>query len=538
MKFIYTVVAFMFLFSMQQTAAQESYNDRAKKYIKQYAAYAIADQRESGVPAAITLGQGILETDAGISELVTGANNHFGIKCKKGWQGPSFLHTDDAKNECFKKYKNALESYNDHSAHLHRNPRYKILFNYSVTDYARWAHGLKKCGYATNPRYAYQLIKIIEEFRLQEYTYAAADSLADLTDIDALVYANTGLKNNANVEPPEEETSDKQAKPDNATKATQPAAIESSAAIKDTVIILGSHSYKGSAGNVDNSNDTVVWDEKTPNNIYPAEEPLGEESAIKTINGLKAIVAKKGDVLLQYAIKYNIRYAQLLDMNDMPDEPLAFDSYIYLEKKNITGNNDKHTVKQGETLLMVAQTEGIQLKKLATLNLLNTFEQPVTGAVLELKTPATTKPAVEDYKQKPIPVLENTSVSASEEMSFGMSFEAPAEDAKKKAIEQTYNELKRESEENTPPPAVIAKNATPKAEKKVIQNTYEEAEEPIKKTEKEPVKKGITKYYVVKKGETAFSIAKRNEVTVAQLEQWNAMKAKNLKAGQKIIVKK
>ena len=522
-----SVVAFiLFLFAMQQTAAQESYNDRAKKYIKQYAAYAIADQRESGVPAAITLGQGILETEAGISELVTGANNHFGIKCKNGWQGPSFLHTDDAKDECFKKYKNALESYNDHSAHLHRNPRYGILFSYSVTDYARWAHGLKKCGYATNPRYAYQLIKIIEEFRLQEYTYAAADSLSDLTGIDAIANANTNsVSQETEVVNSAKNKIAETTPPSTTLKETTPQPTS----IKDTVIIVHSHSYKGVAGNVDNNTDTIISTSSESLSMYPAEEPLGIEGAVLTINGIKAITAKKGDALLQYAINHKIRYAQLLEMNDLPDEPLAFDSYIYLEKKNSTGQKDKHTVQEGETLLLISQAEGIQLKKLAALNLLNTFEQPVVGAVLELKTIATTKPAIEDYKDKPIPVLENTTVTTTEEVSFGMSFEAPADNAKKIAIENTYKELKKESDENTPPVSVVVPE-------KSLKDNIKENPETIE--EEQPKRKSGIQYYIVKKGETAFSIAKRNDITVQQLENWNAIKAQKLKAGQKIIVKK
>lgn len=530
MNFRNTVVVFiLFLFAMQQSAAQETYNERAKKYIKQYAAYAIADQRVSGVPAAITLGQGILETEAGISELVTEANNHFGIKCKNGWQGPSFLHTDDAKDECFKKYKNALESYNDHSAHLHRNPRYRILFNYSVTDYARWAHGLKKCGYATNPRYAYQLIKIIEEFRLQEYTYAAADSLSDLTGIDAIAEANT-----SNLSQETEEVFIAKQKVAEITKPTAPSVTQQEptpqpTAIKDTVIIVHSHSYKGAAGNVDNNTDTIINTGNESLSMYPAEEPLGIEGAVLTINGLKAITAKKGDALLQYAIKHKIRYAQLLEINDLPDEPLAFDSYIYLEKKNSTGQKDKHTVQLGETLLMISQAEGIQLKKLAALNLLNTFEQPVVGAVLELKTVATAKPAIEDYKDKPIPVLENTTVATAEEVSFGMSFEAPSDNAKKIAIENTYNELKKESEENTPSVNIVVPDRSIKSTKKDSPEVIEE---------EQPKRKSGIQYYTVKKGETAFSIAKRNDITVQQLEKWNAIKAQKLKAGQKIIVKK
>ncbi len=527
MNFRNTVVAFIFFFfAMQQCEAQESYNDRAKKYIKQYAAYAIADQRVSGVPAAITLGQGILETEAGVSELVTQANNHFGIKCKNGWQGPSFLHTDDAKDECFKKYKNALESYNDHSAHLHRNPRYGILFNYSVTDYARWAHGLKKCGYATNPRYAYQLIKIIEEFRLQEYTYAAADSLSDLTGMEAIadVKTNNGsqvaevetVAKQKNIETPPSETKPQEAPP-------QPTSI------KDTVIIVHSHSYEGAAGNVDNNTDTNINNGSESLSMYPAEEPLGIEGAIVTVNGLKAITAKKGDALLQYAIKHKIRYAQLLEINDLNDEALPFDSYIYLEKKNSVGQNEKHIVKSGETLLMISQVEGIQLKKLAALNLLNTYEQPVVGAILELKNTATSKPIVEDYKEKPIPVLENTTVSKTEEVSFGMSFEAPAENAKKVAIEKTYEELKKESEENTPVVEATVPIVTKANDKKDFSQSIEKDQ---------PQRKGSIQYHVVKKGETAFSIAKRNDVTVEQIEKWNSIKASKLKAGQKIIVKK
>ena len=138
--------------------------------------FAISEQRASGIPASVILGQGILETEAGASELMVKANNHFGIKCKNNWQGPTFLHTDDAKDECFKKYQSAEESYKDHSAHLINNPRYAPLFKCSKTDYAAWAVGLKRCGYATNPQYAQRLIKIIEDFRLQEYTYAALDS--------------------------------------------------------------------------------------------------------------------------------------------------------------------------------------------------------------------------------------------------------------------------------------------------------------------------------------------------------------------------
>ena len=131
------------------------------------------EQKRSGIPASITLAQGIHETSAGNSELATNANNHFGIKCKKSWTGETYSYTDDAPDECFRKYGSPEQSYVDHSDYLSTSPRYAVLFTYKPTDYASWAHGLKKCGYATNPRYAQILIRLVEEYQLQEYTYAA-----------------------------------------------------------------------------------------------------------------------------------------------------------------------------------------------------------------------------------------------------------------------------------------------------------------------------------------------------------------------------
>jgi hypothetical protein len=159
-----------------RVGAQDGFSDRARKYVEEYASLAMAEQRRSHVPAAITLGQGILETEAGISELMTEANNHFGIKCKNGWTGPTYTHTDDAPNECFKKYGCAADSYKDHSDHLKRNQRYSVLFTLKQEDYRNWAVCLKKCGYATNPQYAQRLIKIIEDYGLQQYTLSAFDS--------------------------------------------------------------------------------------------------------------------------------------------------------------------------------------------------------------------------------------------------------------------------------------------------------------------------------------------------------------------------
>lgn len=143
------------------------------EYIAKYKNLAISEMYRSGVPASITLAQGLLETESGNSSLVLRSNNHFGIKCKSNWNGPSVSHDDDEKDECFRAYASAEESYRDHSDFLRNNSRYAFLFNIEPTNYKGWAHGLKQAGYATNPRYPEILIRFIEANELQQFDSAA-----------------------------------------------------------------------------------------------------------------------------------------------------------------------------------------------------------------------------------------------------------------------------------------------------------------------------------------------------------------------------
>lgn len=142
-------------------------------YVDKYKDIAVAEMQRTGVPAAITLAQGIHETGAGTSDLVLKSNNHFGIKCKTEWDGEKVYHDDDARGECFRKYDDPAISYRDHSDFLRNRPYYASLFNLNPTDYEAWAYGLKKAGYATNPRYPQILIKLIRDFNLQDYTLIA-----------------------------------------------------------------------------------------------------------------------------------------------------------------------------------------------------------------------------------------------------------------------------------------------------------------------------------------------------------------------------
>jgi LysM repeat protein len=164
-------ITFLLLMGVFTSNAQNA--DVIKSYIDAYKDIAIAEMQRTGVPAAITLAQGIHESGAGRGELALTANNHFGIKCKSTWAGESVKHDDDAKGECFRKYPSAEDSYKDHSDFLKNSPRYAALFSIDPTDYAGWANGLKKAGYATNPKYPQVLIKLIEDYQLQDYTLIA-----------------------------------------------------------------------------------------------------------------------------------------------------------------------------------------------------------------------------------------------------------------------------------------------------------------------------------------------------------------------------
>ena len=167
-RYLLFAIALLVNFSL---SAQLRWNSSYQAYIDQYKDLAIAEMLKYNIPASITLAQGLLESGAGQSELARESNNHFGIKCHD-WRGDRSFYDDDEENECFRSYRDVYESYEDHSKFLARQPRYRSLFKLKKTDYKGWARGLKRCGYATNPAYAKQLINIIELYKLHRYDNA------------------------------------------------------------------------------------------------------------------------------------------------------------------------------------------------------------------------------------------------------------------------------------------------------------------------------------------------------------------------------
>lgn len=155
--------------SLEATSNVKTYAEEIQIYVDNFKEIAQNNMREHGVPASITLAQGILESGAGKGKLALSANNHFGIKCHKEWTGESVKHDDDAAQECFRKYDDPSESYRDHSLFLTSRPRYSSLFKLDKGDYTAWAKGLKAAGYATDVKYPDKLIGLIERFELYKY---------------------------------------------------------------------------------------------------------------------------------------------------------------------------------------------------------------------------------------------------------------------------------------------------------------------------------------------------------------------------------
>jgi LysM repeat protein len=320
------------------------------EYINTYKGIAIAEMQRTGVPAAIKLAQGIHETEAGQSDLVRRSNNHFGIKCKDTWTGPSVRHTDDAPNECFRKYDEAAQSYRDHSDFLRSSTRYASLFELDPTDFEGWAWGLKRAGYATNPKYPGIIIKLINDYNLQDYTMVA---LGKMSMEDAIVHAKKVETN-----------------------------------------------QEGATATV----TVYAVPEKAVEKIDVVEKPEPEEAAQKTnypsgefkINETRVIYAKKGTPFISIATQYDIPLARIFEFNDdMPEvEELEFDQLIYLQRKRKTGNNEFHTVQPGETIYDIAQTEAIRLETLLEYNFLKESMDPAVGEKLYLRTKAPQMPAL------------------------------------------------------------------------------------------------------------------------------------------------
>lgn len=341
-------------------------NEKGLNYIKQYKDAAIEEMKRSGVPASITLAQGMLESGYGESVLCKKSNNHFGIKCKTEWIGEKVYHDDDEKGECFRAYASAADSYKDHSDFLKSRPWYAFLFKLDPTDYEGWAYGLKKAGYATEKNYPQSLIKIIKEYNLQDFTLAALNKKAAPTNIEVVQVEN-------NVIEAKREDSVETVKTTIKNDSLEPAKVE---IIEEAVTDY--------TETVINPTNTLKADTIKVKSIYPEN--------IFTINHVKVIYAKEGTSLLALANQFGISLSNLLSYNELDEmDVLDTDRLIFIERKLKKGEKDYYEAQGNETVYEIAQKQGVQLQTILTLNKLQKNSTLKKGDKVYLRTPTTVK---------------------------------------------------------------------------------------------------------------------------------------------------
>ncbi len=352
----------LLLLSGERSSGVPAPTDSRTEYIERYSLMAVSEMYRSGVPASITLAQGLLESAAGKSVLATEANNHFGIKCGN-WQGAKTYHDDDAKGECFRAYDSPLASYRDHSDLLRYRDRYKPLFENKLTDYKAWARGLQKAGYATSKVYASSLIDLIETYKLSEF-----DSMT-IADVRRL-YPNalTGEETTA---------------PDTAVGDAGNGQNKDSASNKKA----SKKKKKNDDSDIAASQTVTYIEDNTeiPPSPLSIEEPERIERSSTfyfsmtrqaySKNGVPFIYSVKGETLKSIAASNKLFEKEILLYNDMKGasttEELLPGTIIYVQpkKKHCSKDLSKYIVdSEGETLWGISQRFAVKLESLCKMN--------------------------------------------------------------------------------------------------------------------------------------------------------------------------
>lgn len=344
MKKIFFAFAVLILSKFQ---AQTWKND--EQYIQRFAAYAVEEMEKYKIPASITLAQGLLETGGGQSRLAQQGNNHFGIKCKEDWTGKTMKHTDDAPNECFRVYDDPRQSYEDHSKFLAYRSYYTKLFSLDMMDYKAWAHGLKKAGYATNPRYAHILIDKIEKNRLYEF---------DKTNSKEVLYAvlkmYPALKNDGVF----------MAKLDQKNAVSKPVTVN---------VPYEQTSYAKQQQKV----EKIVTKAESLNSILIKSHPN---------EGKKFVIIPNDIDLAAVSKKFQITESALMKWNEIDGNQLKKNDILFLESKSSSGNVSTYKAQVGESMHDISQKFGIKLKKLYSKNRMDYGQQPKSGQLIYLQS--------------------------------------------------------------------------------------------------------------------------------------------------------
>ncbi len=303
-------------------------NGSAVSYIASYGDLAVSEMRRTGVPASITLAQGMLESDYGRSALASMANNHFGIKCHDDWKGPTVRKHDDTRNECFRKYQRPEDSFYDHSDFLRSGSRYSFLFKLDPTDYKAWAHGLKRAGYATNPDYANLIIRKIEENNLDNLDRGYTASSAKPQQKAPVQQSPPASKPVATVPPPSGE-------------------------------------------------ETITFG-----------DVMARAPRILENNRLQYVIVKDGDTKEMLENEFQLLKKDLARYNDLTDDfTMVPGQILYLQPKRekAEAGKDYHTASDGDTMYNISQKYGVKLRSLLEMNRMTDSTAVVTGQKIWLQ---------------------------------------------------------------------------------------------------------------------------------------------------------
>ena len=401
------LILFCFVLGLHIAHAQ---SEATVVYIEQYKKIAVQEMKRTGIPASITLAQGILESNSGESNLAKKFNNHFGIKCKSDWKGETTFQDDDAKQECFRVYPTALASFKDHSDFLKNRPNYAPLFALDPVDDSAWAYGLKKAGYATATDYPKRILKIIDDYELSQYNFPELEN--EVEEEETAKAVSDGAKAVAIL--PKKDSVVAIVKDTISSKSIDTVIKQPVVAIDSIKKTTQAQIYAADTTNISLSKvKGIESTNSSSNSEIPSMKGLGvSKDTVKQvlftitkkkvinypkekfkINSVPVLWVKAGSSYLQIAQIHKISLYKLFVYNDMEEaDVVSKDQLVFIAQKKKSGNKSIHTAKEGETLYEISQNEGIQLSYLKSYNKKLPNGPLKEGTIVLLFKPRETKP--------------------------------------------------------------------------------------------------------------------------------------------------
>lgn len=374
-------------------------------YIAKYSDIAVRQEKLHGVPASITLAQGILESGAGNSEMAKRSNNHFGIKCHNGWTGDTVVYFDDGENSCFRKYDKPEESFDDHSLFLVKGRRYAPLFQLDPTDYKGWAYGLKNAGYATDPTYADKLIRIIETYGLNDLKQERYSEKS--LETDSIKKTAAVVRSAKKAAEKARRLSAAQAKKDSISQVKLNAKMRK--AVNDSILRSVRKAERSVRRRVRDSIAATysIFSNKALENVKDYQA-LPVKPAAQTINPLSSheilyvgttpyVKAQFGDSFEGIADEFGLSATRIRTINEFPrNYKLQTGEPVYLDTKTTwwEGEYPLHIVKPGESMHFIAQKYALKLEALYKMNYMTLGEAAKPGTKIKLRNPDQLSPFV------------------------------------------------------------------------------------------------------------------------------------------------